>query len=225
MKNTRSIFIGRDEAMASDLSVVVRAALTRALTQEGRAAAQPPLRVESAVNAIAPRQMAAARSGDAAMRERLVEQYETCLRTYRGIARTMGGALGVDDLGAAMAFFVAVSLRALHGVDADASAMEQLQRQLHSVTRLAAGWDSATLAQRQVFFERIAIVSIMIACSLGDPAGQAPASVADVRRRAREYLQHLLGLDPDLVTLEANGLALRASASIGTEAAATATHH
>jgi hypothetical protein len=221
MKNTRSIPSELPQAMAQELAVLVRSALMGALEQGrlGLPNTLPPLLVEPAASPIAPAQMAEGRSGDTAVREQMAATYAICLRTYRDIARTHGDGADVDDLGAAMAFFVAINLRALHGVDVESDALRPLERQLRSVTRLAAQWDSATLPQRQLFFERIAITSILMARALGDAASQGLAAAADVRRRARDYLQHLLGLDPDLVSLGADGLVLRDKA-IGTEAAA-----
>jgi hypothetical protein len=202
MKTTRSIPSGRP-AMTHHLA---RSAMASALAQSSRSGSTPPLRVEPAASPIAPRQMAAIQGADATAQERLATSYEACLRTYRDIARAQYGTTGVDDVGAAMAFFVAINLHALHGVDVGASAMQPLERQLRGVTRLAANWDAATLAQRQCFFERIAILSILVSRSLADAASQ-PTAMAQVRQSAREYLQHVLGLDPALVTLGADGLA------------------
>jgi hypothetical protein len=203
MKTTRSIPSGR-QALNHDLA---RSAMASALGRSSRSTSTPPLRVEPAATPIAPWQMAAVQSADAAAQEQLAASYEACLRTYRDIARAQFGATDVDDVGAVMAFFVAINLHALHGVDVGASAMQPLERQLRSVTRLAANWDVATRAQRQCFFERIAILSILVSRSLADAASQEPAAMAHVRQSAREYLQHVLGLNPDLVTLGADGLA------------------
>jgi hypothetical protein len=211
MKKSLSIPTGRRQAMAQDASRFVRAALIGALRpgRSSHATAVTPLRVEPAATPIAPRQMATAQPGDAATHERLAASYEACLRTYRDIARAQGCAADVDDVGAVMAFFVAMNLHVLHGVDVEAGALQPLERQLRGVTRVAAHWDDAPLAQRQLFFERIAIVSILMSRSLADAATQGPAAVADVRRSARAYLQHVLGLDPDGVTLGDAGLELR----------------
>jgi len=207
MKTTRSIPSGRRQASTHDLARLARSALASALARGSDTT--PPLQVEPATTPVAPRQMAAAQSADAGAKERLAASYEACLRIYRDIAGTQGGAAGLDDVGAAMAFFVAINLHALRGVDVEAHAMRPLERQLRGVTRLVANWDAATQAQRQFFFERIAIVSILMSRSLTDAQSQGPAATADVRRSAREYLQHVLGLDPDLVTLGEDGLALR----------------
>lgn len=220
MKRTHSIPSGRRQVMAQDPSHRVRGAMMGALEpgRSGQSDALPPLLVESAATSIAPRQMAAAQPGDAAAQERLAASYETCLRTYRDIMRAQGGAADIDDVGTAMAFFIAINLHALHGVDVEADALRPLERQLRGVTRLAANWDTATLTQRQFFFERIVIVSILMSRSLSDADARGPAAVADVQHSAREYLQHALGLDPDLVTLGDHGLALRAKA-VGTRVA------
>ena len=204
MKTTRSFPIGR-QASNHDLA---RSAMASALGRAGRSSSTPPLRVEPAATPIAPRQMAAVQSADAAAQEQLAASYEACLRTYREIARAQCAPPTSMTSAQRSAFFVAINLRMqLHGVDVGASAMQPLERQLRSVTRLAANWDVATRAQRQCFFERIAILSILVSRSLADAASQEPAAMAHVRQSAREYLQHVLGLNPDLVTLGADGLA------------------
>jgi len=206
MKTTRPIPSGR-EALTRGLA---RRAMVSALGRASHSTATPPLRVEPAATPIAPRQMAATQSADPAEQEQLAASYETCLRTYRDIARAQYGATAADDVGAVMAFFIAINLHALHGVDVGASAMQPLERQLRGITRLAANWEAATQWQRQFFFERIAILSILVSRSLADAASQEPAVAAHIRQSAREYLQHVLGLNPDLVTLGADGLAPRA---------------
>lgn len=210
MTKTRSIPSGRRPAVAHHLSALVHRAMLGALEHgsDRHGTPAPPLHIEPAATPLAPRQMAAAQCAGGATRERLAASYEVCLSTYRDIARNQGGAADVDDVGAVMAFFVAINLHALHGVDIAADALKPLERQLRGVSRLAADWDAAPPAQRQVFFERIAIVSILMSRSLADAAAQGPAALADVRRSARAYLQHVLGLNPDRVTLGANGLVL-----------------
>jgi len=224
MNKTRSIAVAGRQPIKPQLSQLARKALLDAL-QPGsreRSAQMPPLRVEAATTPTAPRHLAAAQGGNAATREQQAASYDTCLRTYRDIARAQDGAPDADDVGAVMAFFVAINLHALHGADIEAQALQPLERQLRGLTRLAAQWDIATLAQRQFFFERIAIVSILMSRSLADARG-APAAMADVRRSAREYLQHVLGLNPDLVTLSDSGLVLRDMAG-GRAATATPVH-
>jgi hypothetical protein len=208
MKTTRPIPSGRQQTLAQDLSRLARSAMVSALEQGSRSQT-PPLHVEPAPTPTAPRQMAAVQSADAAAQEQLVASYEACLRSYRKVARAQSGATEFDDVGAAMAMFVAVNLQALHGEEVEAIALQPLERQLRDVTRAAANWDAATLAQRQAFFERIAIVSVLVSGSLAGAASHGPAVLADVQRSARDYLQHLLGLNPDRLTLGIDGLVLR----------------
>jgi hypothetical protein len=201
----------RQAALARETAHAVRRNVLDALLRVSLAAdsGDAPLRLAPAATATAPEQLAAAQTVDQVTRHRLVGSYEQCLRTYRDIARTQAPDTTDDDLGAALAFYVAVNLHALHGVDVGSGVMVLLERQLRGVSRRASSWDSASLAQRQAFFERIAILAILVSGSCATAAAQGPAAVAKVRRAARQYLQQMLGLNPDLLTLGPTGLVAR----------------
>ena len=109
-----------------------------------------------------------------------------------------------------MAHFVAANLRALHGVDVTPQALLRLERQLAGVARLSSAWDTAPARERQFYFEQMAILAVLIAESAAQALMQGPAARANVQRAARGYVQRLLGLEPDHLTLDADGLALRA---------------
>jgi hypothetical protein len=207
MKQTPSIPGARQLAMTADLTQRVRRALSGVLHGHADAAPRPALRVPPAAAPLTPRALAIAQSSDKATQQQLTATYESCLACYRQIARARG--VEADDVVAAVAFFVAVNLHALHGIDIEAGALRPLERQLHGVTHLIANWDGATLAQRQSFFERFAIVSILVSGSHEASATHDHAARAQVQRSARDYLQHLLGLDPDRLTLGPDGLVLR----------------
>ena len=173
----------------------------------------PRLLVAPAASATAPAQLAAAQSLDAAERQKLAASHEQCLRVFRNLARGQAPDTEDDDLGAALAFFTAVNLHALHGVDVEREVMAVLERQLLGVSRRASNWDAASLAQRQVFFERIAILSIVVSSACASAPAQGPAAVARLRQAARQYLQELLGLNPDLLSLGPRGLVTRDGAA------------
>ena len=118
----------------------------------------------------APAQMAAAQSQDAPTRAQLEALYARCLRTYRTSIRPQDTEL--DDAGAAVALFVAVNLHALHDIEATPSMLDVLERQLRGVTRRSAEWDVASRAQRQCFFERIAILAVLMAGNHGHAKSQ-----------------------------------------------------
>ena len=166
-----------------------------------------PLRVERAPAPAAPTQMAATQSQDAAVREELAAMYARCLQTYRDSIRSQD--TDVDDAGAAMAFFVAANLHVLHAVQASSQTLEILERQLRGVTRRAAEWDGASPPQRQFFFERIAILGVLMIGSRAKALSQGPAAMAELRRTARQYLHQMLGFNPDALTIGPDGLVAR----------------
>jgi hypothetical protein len=167
-----------------------------------------PLTVARAPISTAPARLASGQSVGPAKRQALRGMYETCLQAYRSGVRPQDAALAVDDAGAALAFFVAVNLKALHDCEVTSEVLQRLERQLNGVARLSSAWESASLVDRQVYFETLATIGMLVA-GLLERAGTERRALEEVRRVARGYLLELLGIDPDLLTLDANGLALR----------------
>ncbi|HTP72183.1 MAG TPA: DUF6683 family protein [Burkholderiaceae bacterium] len=172
-------------------------------------ASQPSLKVERAAVATAPSRMAAAQTSDPAARAQIAASYSRYLDTYRAIAQASTEEQSLDDVGRAVAFFVAVNLHALHGVDADTHVLIPLERQLRRLTRDASKWDTASTPERQAFFEQIAIAAMLVSGTRASAASQGPQAVSGVRRAARTYLEQTLGLNPDLVTLGPTGMVPR----------------
>ncbi|HEX6018732.1 MAG TPA: DUF6683 family protein [Burkholderiaceae bacterium] len=166
-----------------------------------------PLRVVPAPMPIAPTRMAAAQSNDTATRAELQALYTRCLQTYRDAAHSEGGEH--EDAGAAMALFVAANLSALNDVEVTPTLLDVLERQLRGLTRRSADWDAAPPEKRQYFFERTAILGVLITGHHGNAKTQGAAALADVRRIARGYLEQLLGFDPRRLTIGPAGLTLR----------------
>lgn len=165
--------------------------------------------VPRAGEATVPQRMAAEQSDDPTTQARLRDTYRGCLDTYRRVVRAQDFERDLDDVGAAVAFFVAVNLRALHGVDATEAMLEALQQQLRGVARQRSNWDDASIEERQAFFERVAILSVLVAGSQAQLPTNDAAAASRLRRNAREYLSQMLGLNPDLLTLGDDGLTAR----------------
>lgn len=213
MKKTRPIPMPRQTPVIHDLTRRLRQATADAL-RDSDAVSMPPLRVTPAAQALAPRRMAQTQSTDPAIQAQLAASYQAALDCYRQLAPQRLGDEGSDDVGAAVAFYVAVNLHALHGVDIEQDTLLPLERQLRAVTRLVANWDHANVTERQDFFERIAIVAILVSGATSRAAASHDDSArAELRDNARGYLQHLLGLDPERMTLDAHGLVLRGPAA------------
>ena len=212
MSKSRPLPTPRRTAAIHDLTRRVRQATADVLRDHADAAV-PPLRVSRAPSALAPHRMAQAQASDPAMREQLAASYQAALDCYRRLAGERLGGDGSDDVGAAVAFYIAVNLHALHGVDVAADALVPLENQLRAVTKLVANWDHAGIAERQDFFERIAIVAILVSGAASRAAASNDESArAEVRRNAHDYLQQLLGADPERMTFDAHGLVLRDAA-------------
>ena len=199
------------EAMASQ----VRQAILDAIVHIGSADAaadRVALTVERAPVAIAPARLAHSHPGDAAAREAARRLYESCLVHYRSVVRAQDQAPNVDDVGAAVAAFVAANFAALQGTPVTPGMLLSLEKQLDGIARRSSDWESAPVVERQAYFEQMALLAVLVAESSAQAKAQGPAAVANLRRTARVYLRQLLGMDPDHLALGPNGLAARAPA-------------
>lgn len=136
--------------------------------------------------------------------------YRGCLRHYRDSLRPQDLQADSDDAGAAVAHFVAACVFALDGTRATPEMLATLQRQLLPLARSSANWPTASVAERQMFFEQVALLAVLID-GMAQHASNG-AAVSQVRDAARVYLRQFLGLEPDTLALDANGLKLRAEA-------------
>ncbi len=212
--------IASQATLAQQLSQRLRQALCDAALHLGTPAAgdEPALTVEPAREPIAPALLAAACPGDATARQEMRTLYERCLAHYRHVRRTRQAGACVDDVGAAIADFVAANMRALHGIAVTSAMRLPLERQLAGVLRASATWSSAPARDRQLYFEKLALLAVLIGESATQAVQQGPAAVAHMQQTARRYLRELLGINPDRVTLGETGLVLRATADAGVAA-------
>jgi hypothetical protein len=215
-RSTESARTGRATAFAETMAQRVRQTVLDAILHiDGDAMAmdRPALTVARAAETIAPARLASAHPGGAAAREEACRLYERCLAHYRQAVRPQDEARGVDDVGAAVAAFVAANLGALHGTPVTPDLLLRLERQLGGIARLTADWDTAPARERQAYFEQMALLAVLIAESASQAGPQGAAAVANVQRAARGYLQQLLGLAPAGLTLGPNGLAASTAAA------------
>jgi len=197
-------------ALVADLSRLVRQVLFDAVVHIGGGddgTDEPALTVERAHEPVAPARLAAAHPNPARAEARAL--YERCLAHYRQVLRAEQADAGVDDVGAAVAHFVAANMQALHGMAVTAPMLLRLERQLSGVARLSSAWTTASARDRQLYFEKMAILAVLVGESSAQAVLQGPAAVSNVRRAARGYLRELLGLDPQQLTLGTDGLRMR----------------
>ena len=154
--------------------------------------------------------LAASCPGDAAARARMRDLYERCLAHYRRVLRAGQPDADVNDVGTALAHFVAANMQALHGTAVTPALIARLRCQLGDGVRSNAAWAGASARQRQIYVEKLAIIAVLIGETWVQAALQGPAAVANVRHAANGYLNELIGLDPEQLALDdARGLALR----------------
>jgi hypothetical protein len=197
--------------LARRVARLVDQALVQALTRAPEGATGT-MRVARAAPATAPARLASGHPGGPAARRKAQALYEQCLGHYRAVVRAADAARPYDDAGAALAAFVAANLLALHGVTATPLQQLQIERQIAPIVRSSADWQKAALAERQGWFEELAIVAVLVSEAALQAPQQGAAAVEHVRRAARGYLQQLLGLDPDRLALGPDGLTVPAPA-------------
>jgi len=198
----------RAKASMKDITRLVRQALFDAVinTDDAIRGDHVALTVERAATPTAPARLARSHPGDDAARTQARAMYERCLRHYREVVRAQDAASMHDDVGAAVACFVAAAMQALHGTSATPATLLRLERQLGGVVQRSASWSTAGAQERQFYFEQMAILAVLIGESAALARSQGPAALANVQRAARGYLQQLLGLDPRALALDAQGL-------------------
>ena len=209
--SARASAAGPRAAAVKDMSQRLQAALAEALMRRAVPASGDHTAwvVERATTPIAPARLAAAHPGGAEAEAQSRTLYERCLMHYRESVRAHEATLATDDVGAALAYFVAANLHALQGVASTPQMLAQLERQLSGMALHSAAWNAATASERQAYFEELAILAVLISESGAQAPRQGAAAVANVQRAARGYLQQLLGLDPDRLCLDDGGLSLR----------------
>jgi hypothetical protein len=166
------------------------------------------LTVERAATPTAPERLSRSNPGDAAARAQARAMYERCLTHYRSVVRAQEARSTHDDVGAAVACFVAANMQALHGLSATPDMLLRLERQLGGIVQRSASWSTASAQERQFYFEQMAILAVLISESTSLARTQGPAALANVQRAARGYLQQLLGLEPRALALDSHGLRL-----------------
>lgn len=196
-------------ALAADIARRLRQALVGVLTTLGQGDDAVALTVPRAQVPLAPMRLARSHGSGAAERRQMQAVYERCLVHYREALRPEDEERGIDDLGAALARFVAANLFALHGIEATPQALLGLERQLSGVVGLSPAWTQAPVVERQMMFEKVALLAVFVGELAREAPRQGRAAVDNVRRAARAYLHELLGLDPALLTLGPDGLAAR----------------
>lgn len=197
---------------ARTLSQRVRRTLIDAAAVHAAMAETVPLTVPQARVPRAPALMADAQPGSAAAREERRALYVRCLAHYR---RVVAAGANVqkqpqpqgDDIGIAAAHFVAANLRAVQGLEVTPEQFEALRRQLAGVLRV--GLSLLPEREQQLYFEKFALLAVLVSETWTLALRQGPTAMANVRQAARGYLVELLSLEPEQLMLGAQGLVLR----------------
>lgn len=196
---------------ARTLSQRVQRALIDAAAVRAAMAETAPLTVPAARVPRAPKLLADALPGSAAAREERRALYVRCLAHYRRCVALAAGAdtpqRRDDDVGAAATHFVAANLRAVQGVELTPPQFEALQRQLAGVLRV--GLAAMDEREQQLYFEKFALLAVLVSETWTLAQRQGPAAMANVRKAARGYLVELLSLEPESLALGPDGLVVR----------------
>lgn len=204
------------QPLAKELSELVHSAVAKTLRDAAMVDTKiPRLRTPKAKPVSGPAvpgpgvlALAALHPGGAAERRDAQALYGRCLQHYRRHVqpRLEGGVQTQDDLGIAAAFFVLTNLGACQDTEPEVSALPAVERQLRSLLAQTTAWRKLGSAQRQSLFEQFALLGVLLNESRTAAQQQGPAAKAHVQRAARSYLQQLLGLSPDRLSVSAQGL-------------------
>lgn len=210
----------RSQKNEAALTQALTEAIQKAITQSVFGAVEPgqadfsALVVTRARTPLAPMRLAASQPGDAKARAQASVVYHRCLEAYRKGVRPQDNEHAVDDAGAAVAYFVAANLEVLHGVKATPEVLLGVERQLIRIVRTSWRWEDISAGERQFLFEQMAVLGVFVAGLWTRAPTQGAAAVANVRAIARRYLQQFLGLNPDMLALDSNGLSVRAAPAV-----------
>jgi len=208
------------EELSRDIARLLQQALAKALLPAEQADDLPALTIEPAAQPIAPAQLARAHPGGPKARRDAEALYHRCLKHYREVVRADDRALGIDDMGAAMAYFVAANVYALKDTPVTPQMLLRVERQLRGVIGSSAEWQNGDARDKQSLFEQLAILGVLVGESAAQAKREGPAAVANVQRAARGYLSRLLGLNADLLTIDADGLDIEIDDAASAAAAA-----
>jgi hypothetical protein len=131
--------------------------------------------------------------------------YTETLQGYRQIEARLG--IPRNDVAGAVAAFIAGSWMAYRGVDLPDRHFQQLVVQMRQVIGTNAQFQNAAAAEKQEFYEQMAILGTTMALTREALKRQPDASTEGrLRETARGYLEQFLGTDADRVTITASGL-------------------
>lgn len=168
----------------------------------------PALLVPPAARALGLQTLAARHPGGSTAQRQALTLYTRCLQHYRQRVQPQVSPGGRDDdLGCAAAYFVLVNLAVLEGREPDAKALPAVERQLRRLLGTAPEWARCALAERQQGFEQLAALAVLVNESRLAAQLQGPAAASHVRQAAHGYLQQMLGLDAERLTVSTAGLA------------------
>lgn len=169
------------------------------------------LLVDRAASSIAPSLLSSIHPGGKKVQQEAKNLYKKCLYAYR---RKIRGGEPVDDMGAALAFFIAVNYEALYCEPVPAESLFNIERQMKHMFNLSPAWSTSNARDKQELFEQLAILSVLVAEANSQAIRQGTAAIANVKNAARNYLQQLLGIDPKSLVVTPKGLSIQPSVSV-----------
>lgn len=169
------------------------------------------LLVERAAKPIAPQLLSSIHPGGKKVQREAKNLYKKCLNAYREKIRD---ADPVDDMGAVLAFFIAVNYEALHYDPVSAESLIFIERQMKYMFNSNAIWSSSKISDKQELFEQLAIISVLIAEANAQAIHQGSAAIANVKSAAYNYLHQLLGIDPKYLVITPKGISIQSPVGV-----------
>ncbi|MEO7245531.1 MAG: DUF6683 family protein [Rubrivivax sp.] len=167
------------------------------------ATAAGPLTFSPGPRPIAPARLASGYALD--VRTEAEATFDRMLDAYHQIERQFD--LPRNDLGGALAAFVAGNVMAYHDRPFPDRLFKPLVQQMRAAIGVTGAFDDTAPAEKQELYESLAILGMFMAATREAVRTQSdPTLAAKVRTAARGTLQRTLRLDPDRVQLTERGL-------------------
>ncbi|MEZ5934136.1 MAG: DUF6683 family protein [Alphaproteobacteria bacterium] len=204
MQNVVNHHLGLDDPSSTSSAPAAEAAPSQSATAAG-SADTPPLIFADSADPIAPAKLAVNYPQET--RAEVEQFFAGMLDGYHKIEQQFD--IPQNDLGGALAAFVAGSFIAYRDQPFPDELFTPLVRQMRDAIHITGGFEDTSEAEKQELYESLAILGMFMAVTREALQSQSnPEAAANSRNAARGYLQQLK-LDPDRLRLTDQGLVLQ----------------
>lgn len=201
-------YLSNSAVIHSNARKTERARLARALPNTIMPKSDPPanaLVFTPASAPVMPRKLAL--SYPASMRATAENVFEKLLSEYPNVERAFG--IARNDIGASTALIVTASYGAYRDRDVPHAQFRVIIRQMRAIIAKSPALTKASNTEKQAYYEQTAILGMLLSLtSSAEAKKQNPQAFANAQKAGGTYLRQMLGVDPDRVVIDDNGVRL-----------------